>query len=194
MAPPPARDEHPSVRVRMLPETYEQGRAWIAEQGLGEDEGWHAILSVGLAQLRAERRLQALNAGEAEAREELDRLFREVMSLESKLAGLRFRSFELDYENRVLGYNLTGYKVDNEGLVHRIGMFREEVATLKAERDALRREVADLRDRLGLEPSPEPSPPPAVPPTIASATNVEAEHPAEPQRQGLGARLRRLFS
>ncbi len=193
----PEKPEHPVVQVRMLPETYEQARSWMEERGVDEDEGWHTILAAGLAQLRGERRFEALNAGEADAREELDQLFQQVMDLESRYAGLRFRSFELDYENRVLGYNLTGYQVDNRGLVNRIGMFREEVAALKAEREALRREVAELRERLGEDESLVPGCESLIAreaqQTGDSSPATRGERP-ETRDSSLGARLKRLFS
>src|SRR5436190_23712915 len=100
-------EEH-QVSFGLLEETYQQAKALIKENGWEETEGLLIIFANGLAFLKGEQAINAVNAGEADPRGEMERITRLYMEIDGQYSVMKFRAYKLSQDKRSLELNVTG--------------------------------------------------------------------------------------
>ncbi len=149
------------VRLEILVdgETARDIQATIEEHGWEHSEGLRLLLANGLAYVKGERVLQAIESG-ALSQEELQRTLSRMIETESRLAVLRFRTFEAQQANQAWELSTGAISNENLGLRALVQRLRSENAALRAENEQLR-EMAPLPAAAPEDPAQ--SQPPAAP-------------------------------
>jgi hypothetical protein len=158
--------EEQAVSFGLLEETYQQAKALIEENGWAETEGLLIIFANGLAFLKGEKAINAVKAGEADPREEMERITRLYMEIDGQYSVMKFRAYKLSQDKRILELNVTGLRGENVAFRMRNQMFRADeerlrarLADLEAENRRLREELDHLRPAAS---DAEPASPPGV--------------------------------
>jgi len=149
------------VRLEILVEadTMREIEQVVQERGWELAEGLRLLLGSGLAYARGEQVLQAVESG-ALSQDDLQRLLARMVETETRLAALRFRTWEAQQANEAWELSTGAIRNENQGL-------RSLVQRLRSENVALQAENARLRALLPVSPAdPPPQPSPAAPPSV----------------------------
>ncbi|MCL5075776.1 MAG: hypothetical protein M1136_09065 [Chloroflexi bacterium] len=134
------------VELHMLEETYQEAQRLIRENGWDEEEGLLIIFANGLAYLKE---AHALPDSESDSALTLmSSITERCAHFESMYAVMKFRAYYLNEDKRILELNVTGLQADNDGLRHRINLFRQDEARLKEEIKRLTTENTELHRHL----------------------------------------------
>ncbi len=158
------------LEIQIDAETMREIEAAIEDNGWEYDEGLRLLLGSGLAYVKGERVLQAIESGIL-SKDELQRTLSRMMETETRLAVLRFRTFEAQQANQAWELSTGAIKNENQGLRAVVQRLREENAALRAENDRLRRLLPTLDAVAELD---SPADTPTQSPPLDS---TEARHP-----------------
>jgi len=132
-----------ALEIRIPREVAGRVEQTIAAEGWEHEEGWRLLLACGLYVLRIEQVLEEVREGKADPRALAD-LLAQGLRMESRLASLRFRAFEL--QQALQDWKLSSGAVQTtwETLPGECRRREAEVAALQAELERLRAELAAL--------------------------------------------------
>lgn len=144
------------IPIDILEETYAEAQRLCAENGWNEAEGMRIIFANGLSYLMREQDLSRLNQGTANLVDEINRLTKLLNEAQSMYSVMKYQAFVLGRNCQILEMNVTGLRVDHEGMRQRLIRSRSDEDRLRAEVAALR---AELAGRNQTEPPAEPAQP-----------------------------------
>lgn len=135
--------EQVTLEIHIARTTAQRAEQTIAAEGWEPEEGWRLLVACGLYVLEIERVLQDIREGRT-GPEALADLLAKGLRMESRLASLRFRAFEL--QQALQNWNLSSGAVRTtwETLPAECCRREAEVAALRAELEQLRAELAGL--------------------------------------------------
>lgn len=154
-------EEEGLVRLEILVEadTMREIEEVVQERGWELAEGVRLLLGSGLAYVKGERVLQAVESGSM-SQDDLQRMLSRMVETETRLAALRFRTWEAQQANQAWELSTGAIRNENQGL-------RSLVQRLRDENMALQAENAQLRSLLPVPLPDLPAQPlPAAPPSV----------------------------
>lgn len=144
------------IAIDILEETYAEAQRLCAENGWNEAEGMRIIFANGLSYLMREQDLSRLNQGQANLVDEINRLTKLLNESQSMYSVMKYQAFVLGRNCQILEMNVTGLRVDHEGM-------RQRLIRSRSDEDRLRAEVSTLRTRLASHQQTQPASEPEQP-------------------------------
>ena len=142
--------------------------AMVEDRGWELAEGLRLLLGSGLSYAKGERVLQAVESG-AMSEDELQRTLTSMMDTETRLAVLRFRTFEAQQANQAWELSIGAIQNENQAMRAVVQRLRNENAALQAENERLRGMLPAPEAVVELQTSPPDTPAKPQPPATQSA-------------------------
>ncbi|WP_299029867.1 hypothetical protein [uncultured Thermanaerothrix sp.] len=129
------------LTIEVDSETAAEIVAVLQAEGWQPAEGYRLLLGAGLGYAQGQAVLRQIASGQLSEAEAMRQLLERLTLVEGKLANTRFRLFEVETENK--HWHLTSGAIRTQNVI-----LNEYAEKLKAENEALRREIAALRARV----------------------------------------------
>ena len=134
-------DDKVQLTIEIDAQTAAEIEATLRAESWQPAEGYRLLLGAGLGYAQGQDLLRQVEAGQLSEPEAVRQLLERLTLVEGKLVNARFRLFEVETENK--HWHLTSGAIRTQNAI-----LSEYVEKLKAENEALRRDVDALRTQM----------------------------------------------